>query len=425
MNPADETPKPTIPVLGDWAPIGAPAVRDTTTPDRRISRMRARAEEKRADRHDAIQVRAEERADRRAAKQAARADRTARWTRYRAAAAALRRRILVTIPIIFPMAVAWTGQADFAMRILGWDFLAAIGFAAAWEMSTAFVAWMYHEARKSGDTGLKYRIATWIFAGGAALMNYWHAAGTNWAANPKAVSFATMSITGIALWELYASLVHRKQLREKGLVSAPRPTIGLVRWLRYPIRSWTAWSLIILDGHRTLDSAWTAADETIRARRETTDRRDHCAETTDTTKPRRIRPRRDPETNPETVAERSPHAPETVTRPMETRQETTAERAETAVVETSPADPTETKVPQVTAETETRKTPETSAVPIGDRGGDRDAEVELLVSLMETRGDAMKVSLDDAIRETGRPKSTAAKRLAAARDRYRRTSKTA
>ncbi|MEU5431023.1 hypothetical protein AB0H73_36215 [Streptomyces olivoreticuli] len=37
---------------------------------------------------------------------------------------------------------------------------------------------------------------------------------------------------------------------------------------------------------------------------------------------------------------------------------------------------------------------------------------------MRSRGGELKVSLDDAISETGRPKSTAAKRLSAARDQY-------
>lgn len=50
--------------------------------------------------------------------------------------------------------------------------------------------------------------------------------------------------------------------------------------------------------------------------------------------------------------------------------------------------------------------------------GDRETETARLLALMRDRKDHMKVSLDEAIRETGRPKSTAAKRLAAARDLY-------
>lgn len=189
-------------------------------------------------------------------------------------------RLMVIGPITAPMAVAWTGQAGFAEDILGWVVPFTILFAAAWELSTAFVGWMYHQARQGGDAGTLYRVSTWIFALGAAVMNFWHASGqpvpgsrvwdakeeiwteqiTYWHFTPKAVAFAAMSIVGMVLWELYASLIHRRKLREDGRVAKARPSIGAVRWLRYPVHSFTAWSLAITDPRlTTLDRAWTAA----------------------------------------------------------------------------------------------------------------------------------------------------------------------
>ncbi|MBB1252564.1 hypothetical protein H3146_04130 [Streptomyces sp. OF3] len=189
-------------------------------------------------------------------------------------------RLMVIGPITAPMAVAWTGQAGFAEDILGWVVPFTILFAAAFELSTAFVGWMYHQARQSGDAGTLYRISTWIFALGAAAMNFWHASGqpvagsrvwdakkeiwteqiTYWHFTPKAVAFAAMSIVGMVLWELYASLIHRRKLREDGKVAKARPSIGAVRWFRYPVHSFTAWSLAITDPRlTTLDRAWTAA----------------------------------------------------------------------------------------------------------------------------------------------------------------------
>lgn len=111
-------------------------------------------------------------------------------------------------------------------------------------------------------------------------MNFWHASGepvpgsrawdvnaqawteqmTYWNFTPKAVAFAAMSIVGMVLWELYASLIHRRKLREDGRVAKARPSIGAVRWVRYPVHSFTAWSLAITDPRlTTLDRAWTAA----------------------------------------------------------------------------------------------------------------------------------------------------------------------
>ncbi len=75
-------------------------------------------------------------------------------------------RLMVIGPITAPMAVAWTGQAGFAEDILGWVVPFTILFAAAWELSTAFVGWMYHQARQSGDAGTLYRVSTWISPSG-------------------------------------------------------------------------------------------------------------------------------------------------------------------------------------------------------------------------------------------------------------------
>ncbi|MGW1496142.1 hypothetical protein [Streptomyces sp. NPDC002402] len=170
------------------------------------------------------------------------------------------RRVLVTGPILAPMAVAWWSQTDYAKDAFGWWTVFALGFAAAWELTTAFTGWMYHQARQQGDAGTIYRIMTWVFASGAAAMNYAHHCGPGGRPTQASVAFATMSVVGMVLWELYASLVHRQYLREQGLVSRARPRIGLIRWIRFPIRSWTAWSLTIESASlSTLECAWNAA----------------------------------------------------------------------------------------------------------------------------------------------------------------------
>ncbi|MEV6421743.1 DUF2637 domain-containing protein [Streptomyces sp. NPDC051662] len=170
------------------------------------------------------------------------------------------RRLMVIGPISAPMAVAWSSQTSYAMDAFGWWLIAALGFAAAWELTTTFTAWMYHQSRSQGDSGLIYRVMTWVFAAGAAAMNYAHHCGPNGQPTQAAVAFATMSIVGMILWELYASLLHREHARAEGRVAKARPRIGLIRWVRYPRQSWTAWSLTInnqaLD---TLEKAWEAA----------------------------------------------------------------------------------------------------------------------------------------------------------------------
>ena len=181
------------------------------------------------------------------------------------------RRVMICGPILAPMTVAWIGQIGFATGTLGWPFLGALVFAAAWELTTAFAGWMYHQARKDGDRGALFRVATWLFAASAGGMNYWHAlnGASIYKPTPKAVSYGAMSLVGIALWELYSSLIHRKHLREEGIVASARPRFGVARWARYTRLTWTAWSLSVRYGIRTVDEAWSAAvAETARRERE-------------------------------------------------------------------------------------------------------------------------------------------------------------
>ncbi|MFZ3552190.1 hypothetical protein ACODT3_42600 [Streptomyces sp. 4.24] len=170
------------------------------------------------------------------------------------------RRLMVVGPITAPMAVAWSSQTSYAMDAFGWWLPFALGFAAAWELTTTFTGWMYHQARSQGDSGLIYRVMTWVFAAGAAAMNYAHHCGPGGKPTQAAVAFATMSIVGMILWELYANLLHREHARKQGRVAKARPHIGLIRWMRYPQQSWTAWSLTINDeALDTVEKAWAAA----------------------------------------------------------------------------------------------------------------------------------------------------------------------
>jgi hypothetical protein len=162
-------------------------------------------------------------------------------------------------PILAPMAVAWVGQVQFAMGVLGWPVWASLVFAAAFELTTAYVARLDFMARHDGDSGTVFRAATWLFALLAAGMNYAHAAGPGMAPTGPAVAYGLMSLTGIALWELLSLYRHRKHLRATGLLPAPLPRFGLARWMNFPAITWMARRLAIRDGHTTVADAWQAA----------------------------------------------------------------------------------------------------------------------------------------------------------------------
>jgi hypothetical protein len=291
-----------------WLPITSvlPTPAPPAAGDKRIQRLTARAAEKRANRHDALQLRTEERRTLREERTAARtearelraekrADRTESAHRAKDRATALGRGVLVTGPILAPMAVAWTGQSQFAIQILGWAFAASVLYAAAYELTTVYWAWLYHQARTDGDSGWEYRLGTWVFATGAAVQQWWHYSD-HWAATPRAVTYSVMSAVGVLLWEGRARLIHRRKMRTENKLAPARPRIGLARWVRYPVRSWTAWSLITLEGHQTLTAAWSAADAAVRSKK---------ADRADRTDRRAIQRTDGPDREPQATADRA------------------------------------------------------------------------------------------------------------------------
>ncbi len=182
-----------------------------------------------------------------------------RWADFKFRAAAFSRTMMVVGPIVAPMSVAWTGQSGFAINVLGWNFLASILYAAAYELTTIFSAYMYHEAKKDGDKGWEYRIATWVFAAGAGLQQWWHYSD-NWHATPRSVTYSTMTAIGVIVWELYARLIHRRGLRADGKLPGARPRIGLARWLRFFPISWIAWSGSVRHGFDNFQDMWIWAE---------------------------------------------------------------------------------------------------------------------------------------------------------------------
>jgi hypothetical protein len=114
---------------------------------------------------------------------------------------------------------------------------------------------------------------------------------------------------------------------------------------------------------------------------------------------------------PQRKTETSPETADSIYK-TETASLTKAETTETTSPETS-----ETETPKV-SRSRIPKAETTTVSPIGDRNPE--TETNHLLGLMRDRGSETAVGLTEAIAETGRPKATAAKRLKAARDLYRR-----
>ncbi|NEB70800.1 DUF2637 domain-containing protein, partial [Streptomyces fulvissimus] len=98
------------------------------------------------------------------------------------------------------------------------------------------------------------RLLVWTFAGAAAWFNWVHAPrGLGHAGAPQ--FFAGMSLSAAVLFDRALKQTRRAALREQGLVPRPLPQIRIVRWLRAPRETYHAWSLMLLEGVRSLDEA--------------------------------------------------------------------------------------------------------------------------------------------------------------------------
>ncbi|MEE1941062.1 DUF2637 domain-containing protein [Streptomyces sp. TRM 70361] len=151
-------------------------------------------------------------------------------------------------------ALSFHGLVGFGRENLGlsggWEYLVPFGLDGA-AMFSAVIA--VREA-SHGDASLGSRLLVWLFAGAAAWFNWVHAPrGDEHAGAPQ--FFAGMSIAAAVLFDRALKQTRRSALREQGLVPRPLPQIRVVRWLRAPRETYAAWSLMLLEGVRTLDEA--------------------------------------------------------------------------------------------------------------------------------------------------------------------------
>ncbi|MDK1475257.1 DUF2637 domain-containing protein [Streptomyces sp. 549] len=151
-------------------------------------------------------------------------------------------------------ALSFHGLVGFGRQNLnlsgGWEYLVPFGLDGA-AMFSAVIA--VREA-SHGDASLGSRLLVWAFAGAAAWFNWVHAPrGDEHAGAPH--FFAGMSLSAAILFDRALKQTRKAALREQGLVPRPLPQIRVVRWLRAPRETFRAWSLMLLEGVRTLDEA--------------------------------------------------------------------------------------------------------------------------------------------------------------------------
>lgn len=151
-------------------------------------------------------------------------------------------------------ALSFHGLVGFGQQNLGltdgWEYLVPFGLDGA----AMFCSVLAVREASHGDAALGSRMLVWTFASAAAWFNWVHAPrGLDHAGAPQ--FFAGMSLSAAVLFDRALKQTRRAALREQGLVPRPLPQIRMVRWLRAPRETFGAWSLMLLEGVRSLDEA--------------------------------------------------------------------------------------------------------------------------------------------------------------------------
>ncbi|GAA5204703.1 DUF2637 domain-containing protein [Streptomyces thinghirensis] len=169
-------------------------------------------------------------------------------------------------------ALSFHGLVGFGEQNLGlsggWQYLVPFGLDGA----AMFCSVLAVREASHGDAALGSRILVWTFAFAAAWFNWVHAPrGIGHAGAPH--FFAGMSLSAAVLFDRALKQTRRAALREQGLVPRPLPQIRMVRWLRAPRETYRAWSLMLLEGVRSLDEAVEEVRDDMRKKEETKQRR--------------------------------------------------------------------------------------------------------------------------------------------------------
>ncbi|MGW0084987.1 DUF2637 domain-containing protein [Streptomyces sp. NPDC003393] len=164
-------------------------------------------------------------------------------------------------------ALSFHGLVGFGEQNLGltdgWQYLVPFGLDGA----AMFCSVLAVREASHGDAALGSRILVWMFAAAAAWFNWVHAPrGVAHAGAPQ--FFAGMSLSAAVLFDRALKQTRRAALREQGLVPRPLPQIRIVRWLRAPRETYRAWSLMLLEGVRSLDEAVEEVREDRRLKEE-------------------------------------------------------------------------------------------------------------------------------------------------------------
>lgn len=220
-----------------------------------VQRKDAQAEdvpwsERRTDKRAAKDARIrEQRQHREARRQRRAAARLARRGEVGRGLAALGRRGVFVVPLLFITGFAVFGQIGYGIDHYTppsadamYRLAVAIGAAIAIESIANFVQYKAHEARLAGASALAARLSrrSYLIAAGVAFINYQHFCGPGLAPTPGALVFAMFSFFSPWLWGLYTKVAEHEQRVADGTIDRAGAVFAAERWRQFPILTYRA-----------------------------------------------------------------------------------------------------------------------------------------------------------------------------------------
>lgn len=156
-------------------------------------------------------------------------------------------------PLLLVTGFAGYGQVDYfygAVTNPAWIWvgrlLVAVGIATAFESISLYVQWLAHDLllRKASASAARTRRASYLIAGVAATVQFWHFSN-GWSPTPSAVVFALFSAAGPWLWGMHTRRAQHMQLIREGYADSEGAVFSAKRFRMFPWRTLMAarWSV--------------------------------------------------------------------------------------------------------------------------------------------------------------------------------------
>lgn len=147
--------------------------------------------------------------------------------------------------LIVALVLSGWSMATLALGFFGLPIWLAVAVSIAFDGAAIYTAILASEYSKTEDSGLSARLSTFGFVGVSAYLNWQHAVLLGLTV-PGQVFFLVPPLVAWILFEQFLRFEHRQELRKRGRVAQAMPVLGRLAWMRFPAKTFKAWSSVVL-----------------------------------------------------------------------------------------------------------------------------------------------------------------------------------